>query len=94
MKRIQKRTFFNTVFQQVTPWGMRGLVQWVSKTYNNISIIITENGMPDDGKSLQDDVRVNFLKVRYFNTEISELIILEKTTTDGSHGISCLPKNI
>lgn len=42
---------------------MRGLVSWVSKTYHNISIIITENGVSDKGTTLQDDVRIDQIKV-------------------------------
>lgn len=41
---------------------MRGLVSWVSKTYNNISIIITENGVSDNGSSTQDDIRLDYIK--------------------------------
>lgn len=40
---------------------MRGLVKWVSKTYNNISIIITENGFSENGTTLQDDGRTEYI---------------------------------
>lgn len=43
---------------------MRGVVTWVTKTYNNISILITESGVADSGTSLQDDIRVDNIKVR------------------------------
>lgn len=42
---------------------MRGLITWVSRSYNNISILITENGYSDDGSTLEDDARVNQIKV-------------------------------
>lgn len=51
-----------TFFLQVTPWAMRGLVSWVSKTYKNISIIITENGVSDNGSTLQDNIRIDYIK--------------------------------
>lgn len=42
---------------------MGKLVKWVTKTYGKIPIIITENGMPDDGTSLQDDIRIEQIRV-------------------------------
>ncbi|KAJ3666409.1 hypothetical protein Zmor_001851 [Zophobas morio] len=46
---------------RVVPWGIRKLLNWLSKTYNNPEIFITENGVSDkDG--LQDDQRINFFR--------------------------------
>ncbi|XP_072377281.1 myrosinase 1-like [Diabrotica undecimpunctata] len=47
---------------KVYPQGIYKLVKWVSKTYNNIPIIITENGYPDDGSTLEDDKRISYIK--------------------------------
>ncbi|RZC33947.1 Glyco hydro 1 domain containing protein [Asbolus verrucosus] len=45
----------------VAPWGLRKLVNWVSSTYKNPEIFITENGFSDKG-GLEDDGRVNYYR--------------------------------
>lgn len=52
------------------PWGFRKLLVWIHKRYSNVSIIVTENGMPvkDEGKlsveeAIKDVPRVEFFKV-------------------------------
>lgn len=40
---------------------MRGLVSWVTKTYNRIPIIITENGVSDSG-TVDDAIRIEYLR--------------------------------
>ncbi|KAJ8936596.1 hypothetical protein NQ314_012211 [Rhamnusium bicolor] len=47
---------------KITPWAMRKLLNWVSDTYNQPDIIITENGVSDSGASLDDQIRVNFYR--------------------------------
>ncbi|XP_018573208.1 myrosinase 1-like isoform X3 [Anoplophora glabripennis] len=47
---------------KVTPWGMRKILNWLKKTYNNPKIIITENGIADDGSTLEDDQRVRYYR--------------------------------
>nr|CAD7593610.1 unnamed protein product [Timema genevievae] len=50
------------------PWGMRKILNWISKEYNNVSIIITENGWADEG-GLQDDFRTT-----YFYNYLAEML--------------------
>lgn len=62
---------------------MRGQLNWVSKTYNNMPMIITENGYSDHTGTLQDDDRIDQIKVRYgeklySNISLKRDIILEK----------------
>ncbi|KAJ8973204.1 hypothetical protein NQ317_018953 [Molorchus minor] len=44
----------------IVPWGARKFLKWVKDTYNNPDIFITENGVSDDGSSLEDDDRIDF----------------------------------
>lgn len=46
----------------MVPWGIRKLVNWVSKTYNNPEIFITENGVSDRG-GIEDENRTSFYRV-------------------------------
>ncbi|XP_068894408.1 myrosinase 1-like [Tenebrio molitor] len=46
---------------RVVPWGLRKTVNWISKTYDNPEIFITENGFSDTG-GLEDDGRINYYK--------------------------------
>lgn len=50
---------------QVTPVGMRKLLAWVKKTYNNPDIIITENGFSDNGTYGDDATRKLYYQVYY-----------------------------
>ncbi|XP_018573477.2 lactase-phlorizin hydrolase [Anoplophora glabripennis] len=47
---------------KITPWGMGKLLNWLKQTYNNPAIIITENGVTDDGSTLEDDQRVRYYR--------------------------------
>ncbi|CAG9833414.1 unnamed protein product [Diabrotica balteata] len=49
-----------TPWLRVVPWGLRKLLNWIKITYGNIPILITENGVSDDGSSLEDDARVDY----------------------------------
>ncbi|CAD7089713.1 unnamed protein product [Hermetia illucens] len=42
------------------PDGLGGLLRWIKKEYNNVEVIIAENGWPDDGR-LNDDERIEYL---------------------------------
>lgn len=54
--------FISTYLFQVTPWGMRKLLTWVSETYGNPEIFITENGSNDNATKF-DVGRIRYLKV-------------------------------
>lgn len=60
---------------------MRGLVSWVSKTYNNIPMIITENGVSDNGSSLDDDIRINFIKT--YLSSLRDAMVFDKANVFG-----------
>lgn len=44
------------------PEGLRDILIWISKNYNGVETIITENGWSDDGE-LQDDNRIEYLRL-------------------------------
>ncbi|XP_018573214.1 myrosinase 1 [Anoplophora glabripennis] len=46
---------------KIVPWGMRKLLNWISKTFNDPPILITENGVSDYG-DVDDTVRVNYYR--------------------------------
>jgi Beta-glucosidase/6-phospho-beta-glucosidase/beta-galactosidase len=47
---------------QVVPWGLRKLLGWIKKSYNDVPVIITENGFPDNG-NINDIERTQYLVV-------------------------------
>nr|CAI5851418.1 unnamed protein product [Callosobruchus analis] len=47
----------------IVPWGLRKLLNWIKKKYNNPLIYITENGYKDMTGTLEDNDRVTFLKL-------------------------------
>lgn len=61
-KKTQKmfiKIFVNNIFQ-VVPKGMYNLIMWIVREYNNPPIIVTENGVSDNG-GLADYGRVDYL---------------------------------
>ncbi|KAG5887546.1 hypothetical protein JTB14_000402 [Gonioctena quinquepunctata] len=50
----------NSSWLKVTPWGSRKLLRWIKKNYGDIDIFVTENGLSDNGETLEDDVRIHF----------------------------------
>jgi beta-glucosidase/6-phospho-beta-glucosidase/beta-galactosidase len=48
----------------LVPGGLREILKWIKKTYNNPQVLITENGWSDWG-TLEDDDRITYLKVSY-----------------------------
>ena len=45
------------------PWGMRSALNWIKDQYNNIPVIITEQGMSDvEGPDYEDDERIVWLR--------------------------------
>lgn len=55
------------------PEGLRGLLNWLKNEYNNIPVLITENGWSDDGE-LEDNDRIEYLK--------SHLIAISKAISE------------
>ncbi|XP_056630382.1 lactase/phlorizin hydrolase-like [Diorhabda sublineata] len=53
---------------KIVPWGFRKLMNWLKATYGDIPILITENGVSEDGSSLEDDIRIY-----YFQEHLSNL---------------------
>lgn len=46
------------------PEGLYDLLQWLKKKFNNIEVIITENGWSDKGQ-LDDDDRIEYLNEHF-----------------------------
>lgn len=42
------------------PWGLRNMLKWIKKEYNNTPVYITENGVSDKNGTLQDQHRIEF----------------------------------
>ncbi|KAJ8963511.1 hypothetical protein NQ317_010576 [Molorchus minor] len=57
---------------KVTPWGMRKILKWVKETYNNPAIIITENGISDNG-TLSEDLDDESFRSHYYKYYLSYL---------------------
>jgi len=53
----------------VTPFGLRKMLNWIAKTYNNMPVYVTENGISDRNGSLHDEHRVH-----YYRTYINEML--------------------
>ncbi|XP_055914975.1 myrosinase 1-like [Eupeodes corollae] len=47
--------------QTCDPEGLEGLLKWIRKEYNNVQVIVTENGWRDKGE-IEDDDRISYLK--------------------------------
>lgn len=50
-----------SVWLYSVPEGLRDLLKWINRKYDNPQVMITENGWSDDG-TLNDERRVNYLK--------------------------------
>jgi lactase-phlorizin hydrolase len=62
---------------KVVPWGLRRLLNWITKTYNSPQIYITENGFSDTTEvGLNDTGRVS-----YYTSYINE--VLKSVLLDG-----------
>ncbi|XP_056637774.1 cytosolic beta-glucosidase-like [Diorhabda sublineata] len=44
------------------PWGFGKLLRWLRKTYGDLEIVVTENGVSDRDGSLQDQHRIEYIK--------------------------------
>lgn len=50
---------------KVAPWGLRKLLKWIKKEYNNPLLYITENGYADNGE-LNDTARIDYHRVTIY----------------------------
>ncbi|KAJ8983485.1 hypothetical protein NQ317_014944 [Molorchus minor] len=48
----------------VVPWGLRRELGWLKKTYGDVEIIITENGLSDQSGVMEDDHRIAYFQVK------------------------------
>ena len=55
IKRAQSKWLY------VVPWGLRKLLNWIKKEYNNPPLYITENGFSDKG-TLDDQDRIDYYR--------------------------------
>ncbi|WAR02824.1 LPH-like protein, partial [Mya arenaria] len=53
----------------VTPFGMRKILNWVKRTYNNVPVYVTESGVSDRNGTLMD-----YHRIHYYRTYINELL--------------------
>ncbi|CAH0552234.1 unnamed protein product [Brassicogethes aeneus] len=78
VSKIKEPSFNETGY--IVPWGTRKFLSWLKNTYNNPEIIITENGVSDDGR-LDDDVRIHYY-TEYLSA-ILEAIHTDKVNVSG-----------
>jgi len=55
---------------KVVPWGLRKMLHWISRTYGNPEIYVTENGYADYNVSGTDDT----LRATYYRDYINEML--------------------
>ncbi|CAG9859910.1 unnamed protein product [Phyllotreta striolata] len=53
---------YSTSWLRVTPWGIGKLMRWLKKTYGDVPIWITENGVANAGDTLDDEIRINYYR--------------------------------
>ncbi|CAH1101557.1 unnamed protein product [Psylliodes chrysocephalus] len=51
----------------IVPYGVRKLLNWVKQRYGDHEIILTENGMTENGTSLEDDIRISYFTDYFCN---------------------------
>nr|CAD7195860.1 unnamed protein product [Timema douglasi] len=56
----------------MVPWGLRALLNWVKEEYNNPPVFITENGLGQSAKELQDNNRITYYKL-YLNEVLNAM---------------------
>lgn len=44
------------------PWGMRGILNYIRTHYQNVPVMVTENGVTDNNGTLRDSHRVEYLR--------------------------------
>lgn len=60
----------SAVWLRVVPWGLRKMLHWISQTYGNPEIMVTENGYADYNNSTAKDP----LRVEYYRNYINEML--------------------
>ncbi|CAH1106423.1 unnamed protein product [Psylliodes chrysocephalus] len=65
----------------MSPRGIRRTLKWIKDKYNNPDILITEMGVSDNGKSLQDDHRIEFY--RTYSCNILDAMYIDKVKVVG-----------
>merc|ERR1712018_318666 len=73
---------------KVTPWGIRGALNWASEQYNHPKIYITENGFSDRLGNTDDLQRIYYYK-HYIN-EILKAVKLDGVDVAGYYGWSLM----
>ena len=64
--------FFNrsgSSWLHVTPFGIRKVLNWLKRKYNNVPVYVTENGVSDRNATLRD-----FHRVHFYRTYINEVL--------------------
>ncbi|KAJ8943037.1 hypothetical protein NQ318_022581 [Aromia moschata] len=56
----------------ITPFGMRKTLKWIKDTYNNPPVIITENGITDNG-TLEANLDDSSFRTYYIQNYLSNL---------------------
>lgn len=64
----------------LVPGGLREVLKWIKKTYDNPKVLITENGWSDYG-TLQDDDRITYLKTNF--ADVAKAINQDKCNVIG-----------
>lgn len=78
-KDLNVKTFVDDDWDQaasnwlrVVPWGIRKLLKWMSDTYDNPEIFVSENGYSDTG-GLEDQERIDYLR-NYLSSVLESIL--------------------
>jgi hypothetical protein len=87
---------------QVVPWGLRKILNWIKKEYNNVPVVITENGFSDTGE-LNDTERTEYLVVSENDlyVQLTRFNVFSQEDSSGRLDVAldhqlhkrCLPRN-
>jgi beta-glucosidase/6-phospho-beta-glucosidase/beta-galactosidase len=58
----------------VVPWGFRKVLNWITKEYNNMPVLVLENGFADNGE-LNDKDRVDYHIVSGINSGLLSKVV-------------------
>lgn len=74
---------------RVVPWGFRRVLNWIKDTYDNVEILVTENGFSDSGgDDWNDDGRVEYFKS--YTNQLLKAVTIDKCNVTGYLGWSLL----